>query len=742
MSLPVLRRALVALSLLAPAAEGQVTFTEVAPQVGLNFTALPGQVFPEITANAALQLYFGYGAAVGDYDDDGDIDIYLLTGRGRPNQLYRNELSAGLDQFTNVTASAGAGLADMGSSRVAHFADLDADGDLDLLLINDQSGQHSYPRSRIFSNDGDGTFTDVSAGSLFEPVGWGLCGASLADYDQDGLLDIYVSAWVNDLGASSDLFNWEGHNHLYKNLGHFQFVEVTAQAGLIELDGSMTLGPVRVDSFTSIFTDFTGNGYPDLFVAVDHSRDRFYVNDGGTFVEQSIAAGMNHTGNDMGATCADLDNDRDLDIYVTNITDIFGSCGYGTTQFNALHIQAAPSGGLPQFNDEAFLRGAYSTNWGWGVQFVDVENDADLDIFAVNGFDDLVEPHIPCGIYQTPSVLLENDGTTNFTQTFPAELANYPDDSRGLVAFDYDRDGDQDFLITNFEAPVRLLRNDTPASGHWLDVRVVQRSGNERGIGVKVDVRSHAALTQRQVLLAGDSFLVGKPAEVHFGLGAVTQVEYVRAHWSDGTATTWTDVATDQLLVLEQPEHFCDRDTSSAINLADASLFLADWLALAPTADINGDESIDAVDLELYAACWFEHARDLQPGTNYCAATANSVSPTGAHIRAYGSASMAANDLVFAAGPIPADEPGLVFHGTVQVQTPFGDGLRCAAGSTVQLWPPTKADALGIVTKSIDYGTASVAPGFTRYFQCWYRDPSGGPAGFNLTDGLSVKFLP
>jgi len=736
-----LRHIWIALALVAPSAAAQVTFTEVASQVGLDFTALPGTVFPEITSNAPLQLYFGYGAAVGDYDDDGDLDAYLLSGRGHANKLYRNELSAGLDQFTDVTGAAGAFLADLGGARVAHFADLDADGDLDLVLVNDQAASGQYPGSRVFSNNGDGTFADVSGTSGFEPVGYGLCGASLADYDQDGLLDIYVSAWVNDLGSTNDIFNWVGHKHLYKNLGNFQFVEVTQQVGLVEFDASMTLGPVRVDSFTSIFTDFTGNGYPDIFVAVDHSRDRFYVNDGGVFVEQSIAVGLNHTGNDMGVTCADIDNDRDLDLYVTNITDIFQSCGYGTTQFNALHIQGPPSATL-EFSEEAWQRGAYNTNWGWGVQFVDVENDADLDIFAVNGFDDLVEPHIPCGIYQTPSVLLENDGTAHFNAVMPAELANLPDDSRGLVAFDYDRDGDQDFLVTNYEAPTRLLRNDTPAPGHWLGARARQVRGNERGIGVRVDVRSSAGLTQRQVILAGESFLVGTPPEVHFGLAGVTQVEYVRAHWEDGTATTWTDVAADQFLELVQPEHLCDRDASPAINLADATAFLFDWLAEDWTADLNGDEAFDAADLQLFADCWFEHARDLQPGTNYCTSLPNSISSSGAHLGAYGSASMTANDLTLAAGPIPAGEPGLMFHGTTKVQVPFGDGLRCAAGSTVQLWPPAKADALGIVTKSVDYGTASVAPGWTRHFQCWYRDPNGGPADFNLTEGLSIKFLP
>lgn len=586
--------------LLAVPAAGQATFTEVANSVGLNYVTDAGPPPIEPPSNPEMNPDLGAGCAVGDYDGDGDIDVYLLGGRGFANVLYRNDLDRGVAGFTDVTATAGSGLGDVGSSRVAHFVDLDNDGDLDLVLVNDVDPEESAPiPSKVFENQGDGTFQDVSVDSGFAPVGIALCGCSLADYDQDGLLDIFVTAWAHHLGFPAPWHQWAGENRLYRNLGNMQFEDVTAAVGLAQ--------PERFDAFTTIFADITRNGYPDLYIAIDHAEDQFYENLGGSFVLKSTEFGLTHTGNDMGLACADVDNDGDLDFYQTNITDPVNR--FGTTQFNALMIQEQDAQGESSFVDKADDRFVLDTYWGWGTQFLDVDNDGDLDIAAASGFDTFVAgvaPEHP--ILATPSVLFENTGDATFASIAAGDFTFFPDDSRALVGFDYDRDGDQDILIVNMRQPVRLFRNDTPrtpATGHWIDVEVVQRHGNRSGIGCRVEVHTDDEVTQQQVLLAGESYLAGTPAERHFGVGEHTWIAWVRVRWEDGTATTITRVPADRKIRIEQPEHLSDWDRNGRVEYLDAIMFAWAWLLGFPRADLDGDREFALADAEVFADDWW-----------------------------------------------------------------------------------------------------------------------------------------
>ncbi len=524
----------------AAAASGQPMFTDATSTALINFVGAYGQTFAHLTGNQPMmQRNMGNGQAVGDYDGDGDLDVYLLAQLGLPNRLFRNNLDLGSKTFTEVTPAV---LADLGMSRVAHFADLDNDGDPDLLLINDDDGSVDYPTSKIFRNDGAGVFTDVTTGSGFRPEGYLRAGASLADLDRDGLLDIYVTVWAFHLVNPPAQF--PGSNRLYRNLGNLQFEDVT---------GSVGLGALNRDSFTAILTDFDGNRFADIFVAVDHSSDEFYFNDGDVCTNATAEVGLTHTGNDMGVAAADYDDDGDLDLYVTNITDPGGP--FGTTQFNAFHVNLQDTLGTPQFVDMAELHGVEDTYWGWGTEFVDVDNDGDLDLAAVTGFDEFVldREGPDSDVYQTPSVLFINDGAGNFSRLLGAGLDD-PDDSRGLAAFDYDRDGDQDLLITNVNQPARLLENASANSGHWLDIALAP---DALAIGARV-FADLGAVTQRRDILAGRSYLAGTPPEAHFGLGASTVIDQIRIDWADGTRTTLDDVAADQLLQIGINRIFTD----------------------------------------------------------------------------------------------------------------------------------------------------------------------------------------
>ena len=222
---------------------------------------------------------------------------------------------------------------------------------------------------------------------------------------------------------------------------------------------------------------------------------------------------------------------------------------FGTTQGNALYVNDPDAGtGFPDFSDEAATRGVDDTYWGWGTEFIDVDNDGDLDLAAVTGFDVHVlafkGPAWP--LYTTPSVLFVNDGTGSFTRELGAGF-DTDLDSRGLVAFDYDRDGDRDLLITNVNQPLALLENTTSNPGHWLDVTLLP---DAEAIGARVYV-TVAASTRRRDVVSGHSFLAGGPREVHFGLGAATTIDTLRVVWADGSEQTLASVAADQLVTVQ-----------------------------------------------------------------------------------------------------------------------------------------------------------------------------------------------
>lgn len=563
-------------------------FLDVTTASNISFVGDYGTLLGGLTNSLEIltQRNMGNGAAVGDYDNDGDLDIYLLGQLGLPNKLLRNDLDLGLKSFTDVTAAAGVN--DLGLSRVAHFVDLDNDGLLDLLLLNDDDGSGAVPPSKIFRNNGDGSFTDVTAGSNFDPVGFLKCGAALADYDQDGLLDIYVTTWTRSA-------RFPGTNQLYRNLGGFVFEDVTLSVGL---------APLAINSFGTIFTDFTNNGFPDMYLVEDTFSDFFYQNNAGTFVDETLSVGATHTGNDMGITCADFDDDGDLDLYLSNITDPSGS--FGTTQFNVLYVNQFNTSGQTQFIDEAVTRGVEDTAWGWGVEFTDVENDGDLDLVVVNGFDEyiavLVGPTSP--IYQTPSVMFINDGTGQFSPLSGVGLDD-PMDSRALIAFDYDRDGDEDFLVTNVAQPARLFENISTAPGHWLDVALVQGPGaNRNAIGATVRATIGAVVKRRDVI-CGDSYLAGTPAEVHFGLGNTATIDQLSIQWTDGTISTFQNVAADRFLRISNVPGDCNADTNQ--DAADIEGFIAALVGQpdAPLCltDFNNDGLSNAEDIQGFVTC-------------------------------------------------------------------------------------------------------------------------------------------
>jgi len=544
----------------------QIVFVDANASVGLTHVNTYGQTFdfsdirPPFTPSmgATMQRNMGNGAAVGDYDRDGDLDLYLLNQKGIANGLWRNDVAPEAIGFSQETS--GSVVGDTGFGRVAFFADLDNDGWQDLLLVNDDRDGADYPPCRIYRND-HGRFADVSDGSGFAPPGVIKGGACLGDYDNDGLLDVYVTLWL--FYGTDGPSVWEGYNRLYRNLGGFRFQDVTLDVGL---------GLLGRDSFSCAFADFDNDGDGDLYVAVDHSSDVYYRNDDGVFVDQTVAVGATHKGNDMGIAVADFDHDGDLDVYSTNITDPGTSSPiYGTGKFNTLLVNQIVETGTLAFVDEAAARGASDTAWGWGAEWFDADNDGDLDLYAVNGFEQWIKGTNPFHpLLHTPAVLLENDGTGHYTPTVScgAEIVY---DSRGAIAFDYDADGDNDLLISNVNQPTILLENRTSGAGHWLGVRLFGGCGvNVDAVGARV-IAQVAATTYTHEVIAGGSYLSGRSLEAHFGLGNPAVVDVLTIHWPDGKDTVLKDLPSDRMVTIHKTPG--DYDFSGTIDLRDFAAY-------------------------------------------------------------------------------------------------------------------------------------------------------------------------
>ena len=368
-------------------------------------------------------------------------------------------------------------------------------------------------------------------------MGYLVGGLSLADFNRDGLLDIYVTYWTMELGGDPGRDQmaikgrFPGQNRLYENLGGFQFRDVT---------DDVHLGQITADSFTSIFADFTGDGWADLYVALDHRADVFFENVGGAFRQASDAYGVGHVGNDMGIAVADLGSDGTLDLYVTNITD--PNDQFGTGSGNTMLVgERAPDGSVT-YADDATTMGVEDTGWGWGTAFTDVNLDGRLDLYAVQGMQEFIAEQSPELRNQKARLFLggENGSFERATDTG----CDIPGDQRSVVPLDYDRDGAPDLLVTQMAYSAVLLENGT-TDRHWLTVDLSRAGAQAAGARVTVNVGGNPTT---QVALYGGSYLAGMPLELYFGLGGAAAADSVTVTWADATTSELGVVAADQVM--------------------------------------------------------------------------------------------------------------------------------------------------------------------------------------------------
>jgi hypothetical protein len=514
-----------------------VACLDVTREVGISFRgALGTTVVDGSDRSVEIQQNNGNGVAVGDYDQDGDLDLYLLGQPGHENRLYRNDHSLSGEGFTDVTDAAGLG--EFSGSRAAQFVDLDGDGLLDLVAVNDSSPGTALQPSRIYGNLGSGRFRDVTAASGFDPAGLIVGGMGIADYDRDGLPDVYVTYWTGGfrLGVNED---YGSHNLLFRNLGGIRFEDVTAQVGL----GSLSAG-----SFTPMFADLNGDAWPDLYVAVDAAPEVLYLNDHGTFRDATAEAGLGATRNGMGAALADPEGVGIPSVFVTNITEPDNKLGVPPGG-NALLRSRLRPGGQVAYVDDAAGAGIRDAGWAWGATFTDLDLDGHTDLFVAQGMDVHTRGVSAALTGDTAHVFVGN-GSGTFVES-SGNGCDIPGDQRAVVAFDYDRDGAPDLLVSQVLLDFKLLENRSEPRGHWLTVVAAPAAGHTV-VGAKITVIA-GGKRWVQSLIGGGGYLSGPPNEAYFGLGPTSRVAAVTIDWPDGTTTSRSDVTADRLLLMQQP---------------------------------------------------------------------------------------------------------------------------------------------------------------------------------------------
>ena len=532
-------------------------FTDVAAEAGLTAPIIYGGVEKKDFIFETV----GCGVAFFDYDNDGWLDIFLLSGTrldGAPkaatNRLYKNNRNG---TFTDVTAQAG--LQKTGWASAVTIADYNNDGFEDVFIT--YCGQQV-----LYRNNGDGTFTDVTAASGLAaalPEGHWASGCTFIDYDRDGHLDLFVTSYLEldtktlpRTGADSEC-NWKGvpvncgprglkpgHNKLYHNNGDGTFKDVSESCGVAKATGGYGM--------TAVAADFDNDGWPDIYVACDSTPSFLFRNNhDGTFREEGLIRGvaLSEDGQEqagMGVGIGDFNLDGNLDLFKTHFADdtpiLYQNDGKGN--FEDVTVRS----GL----------GVETRYICWGAGIVDLDNNGWPDLFMVTGS---VYPEVARVLaqypYKTPRVIfrslgLSSKGSVHFEEILegagPGISAEHS--SRGCAFGDFDNDGDLDMLIMNMNEPPSLLRNDVKGTGHWLKVLLIGTKTNRSAIGSRVTA-SYDGKVQAQEVTAQGSFYSMNDRRLHFGLGPATAADLV-VRWTNGGSEKIANVGANQLVVIRE----------------------------------------------------------------------------------------------------------------------------------------------------------------------------------------------
>jgi enediyne biosynthesis protein E4 len=518
------------------------TFTDITKEANIDFV----HCFGDKVISSILEAT-GSGCAFLDYDQDGFIDLFVVSGgylegisdpestckdKKPTDRLFRNR---GDGTFEDVTEKAGVG--GTGYGMGVAVGDYNNNGYPDIFVTN-------YERNILYRNNGDGTFTDVTEQAGVGKSLWSV-GAVWFDYDRDGYLDLFVGNYLDfdpeyRLYYEADVYPgplaYPGQpDFLYRNNGDGTFTNVSEKAGITKIGRAMGV----------LAADYNDDGWPDIFVANDAMENYLYRNKGdGTFEEVALESGVafgqhGNSAASMGGDFGDFDGDGKLDLLVPDMT------------FNALYKNLG-DGLFDDVSGSIGVGAASAQFWSWGGDFLDYDNDGRLDILIVNG-----DGH---RLSEKQEHLLMRNTLVNGQRIFvdasrqAGEYFDIPTVARGLCVGDYDNDGDLDFFVLNIDGPSNLLRNDGGNRNNWLNIRLVGTKSNRDGVGARVVVRS-GDLVQTEEKQSASSYLSQNDPRLHFGFGKRDKIDEIVIRWPSGIIQKLTDVKVNQFLtVVEQVE--------------------------------------------------------------------------------------------------------------------------------------------------------------------------------------------
>jgi len=531
---------------LAAADTSLPSFVDVARAAGITFHHVNG------ASNAKhLVETMGAGGLFFDFDGDGWSDVFLVdsgsladpavAARAR-HRLFRN---LGNGSFADVTDRSGIRHSAYGMGACA--ADYDGDGDTDLYITNDGPNV-------LYQNRGDGSFVDVTAAAGVGESRWS-ASCAFADLDRDGDLDLWVTNYVAADRRQSPFcgdarrgvrfychpLNYQPlSNTLYRNDGNGRFTDVSVESGVAALK-SNGLGVVIVDE--------NDDGLPDVFVSNDSLPNFLFRNTGNLrFREEALTAGVAVAADGqpragMGIDAGDYDGDGRVDLVITNLD----------FQMHSLY-RGLPGGTFAWSTIESGIGYATLPFVGFGVSFLDYDNDGRLDVAVANGHILDNAPQYRAGsTYMQRRLLFRNTTGRRFAEVGRTSGPGFASErvGRGLAVGDFDNDGDLDLLVTNNGQDAELLRNESNRRGHALELRLRGAGRNREAIGARVVVTT-GSTRQRRDVTAGSSYLSQNDLRVHVGLGEATQADRIEIRWPSGRTEALTGVAADQIVTLEE----------------------------------------------------------------------------------------------------------------------------------------------------------------------------------------------
>ncbi|MGF1543553.1 MAG: CRTAC1 family protein [Parvularculaceae bacterium] len=531
-----------------PPATGTSAFVDATAASGIGFTSRFATGFVQ---TSDIPIILPSGVAAGDYDNDGDVDLIVTRGELAANLLYENR---GLLRFEDVAAEAGLAFVKSATenyrSASPGFADLDGDDDLDIVL----PGLDGDP-TLVFENNGDGTFTDVSAGSGLDAMTADhSMSPAFGDYDRDGDLDLMFGHW----GSRRDFDNGPGDTeHLWRNdtdAGGIRCASGSEAAGSAPsiLTNDDPLIPQRRfdNTFAPTFADIDGDGWPDVFVVGDFNFSQIFINQrDGTFVNATDFSVI-IDGNGMGSAVQDYDGDGDVDWFVSSILARGGPPPSLSEIGNRLYRNDA--GVLVEVSDAACVADGGLV---WGSCFLDLENDGDLDVYHTNGW----PRELDFGAFDVDaSRAFVSNGDGTFVEMAEDLGLDDAEEGRGVVCADFDLDGDVDVLQLHRDTTnaatlwENTARDDSDDGAGFMLVRLLGLAPNTGAVGARIELVADGR-TQTRTVTLGSNFASHNPLEQHFGVGAAERVDSVRVVWPAGEETVLVNPAINQRLTIAHP---------------------------------------------------------------------------------------------------------------------------------------------------------------------------------------------